>query len=235
MDKRETYTYHKLALRSINKLGIVLSFVLCLLFIPNYLLAQQFASVGIGSNSYIGDLSPTRTMGQLNVLLRYQKMLDESLALQATVNVGEIEGEYEPGDPIELLGSSRTPNTYFSARVNSLDVGLKWYILKSNFVQLNASLGLGLLTYTIEDKEERSLNKREETRLPDEDYVLRAAYLPASIGLVFFHDKSISLEIEQSWSFTNTDYLDNISYLGDKSGNDHIVRHSLTLRYRLKY
>jgi hypothetical protein len=200
---------------------------------PVSVYAQKYISVGVGSNSYIGELSPVRTMGQLNITARFQKKLDKNLALQASVNIGRIEGEYEPGDPIQLLNTPRTPNTYFSTQINSLDLGLKWTFLKTRWANFNTAIGIGILSYTIQDQENRNLNDRPDTRLPKEDYSLRAAFVPASVGIVLFQKKDISLELEQSWNFTNTDYLDNISYLGKNTDNDHIVRRTITLRYQL--
>ncbi|MGM0587498.1 MAG: hypothetical protein ACQETE_03705 [Bacteroidota bacterium] len=195
--------------------------------------AQHYVSFGVGSNSYVGDLTPKRSMGQLNVSVRYLKQLDDNLAFKATLNIGEIEGEYKPGDPVQLLNTDREPNTFFHTRINSLDIGLRWTYWKTSFVDLYAGVGLGILTFNIQDDNNRNLDDRPETRLVDEEYSLRAAVVPLSVGLVLLKGKKISLQIEQSWNFTNTDYLDNIGYLGTENNNDYVIRRSLSLRYQL--
>lgn len=186
-------------------------------------------SLGVGGNTYVGDLNPDRQTRQFNVQAAFTRYVDERTFFKLGINYGDIQAEYEPGDPLDL-GSNPDINSFFSAHILSADLSFNWDVIQWSFIHVYGGTGIGFMDYQIQDNEGRNLNDRPVTRLENENYSTRMVYFPVNMGFVLFPRRQINIVYEQSWNLTNSDYLDNIGYLGDDS-SDWILRRMFMVRY----
>ena len=193
-------------------------------------MAQSVVGITVGANSYVGELSPRGGSPQITIGASYQHYFEDRLFLRAGLQVGSIEGSYEPGDELNLISGIQDRTEYFSATVATVNLSLNWEFFQFGFAHIYGGVGFGILNYTIVDQQERDLTDRSGTRLAGEDYVTRVAQVPINGGIILFPEKKINLVVEQSWVLTNTDYLDNIGYAGSP-GSDTIIRRTLSVRY----
>lgn len=193
-------------------------------------LGEFGAVIGIGGNTYVGDLNPDRNTRQFNMQVAFNRYVDDRVFFKWGINYGYIQGEFEPGDDINL-GINPEVNRYFSAKVLSTDLSFNWEVIQWSFIHVYTGAGIGFMDYSIEDSEGRNLNSRPGTRITNEEYDTRLAYFPINLGFVLFPQRQINLIFEQSWNLTNSDYLDNIGYIGDSS-SDWILRRMFLVRYK---
>ncbi len=211
----------------------LLLMIIILVSTPVLVLAQEYdfgAFAGVGGNTYIGDLNRDRNMGQFNAQVGLHRYVDERTFFKFSINVGGIQGEYSPGDDLDL-SVNPDANTFFRADVLSVDFSFNWEIIKWSFVHVYTGTGLGYLDFSIQDRDGRNLVDRPDTRLEEEDYTTRIAYFPINLGFTLFPSRQFNLIWEYSWNLTNTDYLDNIGYSGNTS-SDWIFRRMIVARYK---
>lgn len=216
-----------------NKFWGISIFYILLAYSSEALSAQDFdfgLTFGIGGNTYVGDLNPDRKTFQLNYQAGFHRYVDEHSFFKVTINYGAIQGEYEPGDNLDLE-QLPTVNTFFFSYILSADASYNWQLIQWSFLHFYVGTGLGVMDYRIEDSQGRNLAERHATRLENEDYKTRIGYFTLSTGYIFFPTRSFNLIYERSRNLTNTDYLDNIGLLGDRS-SDWILRRMVTVRYR---
>ena len=202
--------------------------------------SQRYISFGVGLNSYVGELSPSsrqrlnpiRGDGELNVRIGYTRYLREKLFIDASVNVGAIEGSFEPGDDIdpEVITSYPNLNRFFRTSLSSLEFTLNWIFTDWQEFDLYGGVGMGVLSFRVEDENNRNLRLVPNTRAEGETYDNITMMVPINAGIILFKNRRVNLLFQVSWNLTNTDYLDNIGRLG-QSGNDSVLRNLFMVRY----
>ena len=192
---------------------------------------QSYSYVGVAGNYYQGELAEDLENAQPGVTIGFQHAFEEHFSFYTSLHIGRIEGQYEPGEEFPGLTGNREVNRYFSSDITSLQAGINWTWLRWSLMHSYVGLGLGLMNFSIEDQAGRNINEMPDTRIDGESYTTRAMYSPIQIGVILFHSKKINILLEHSWNMTNTDYLDNIGYLG-KKGSDTIVKRMMKVRYK---
>lgn len=192
---------------------------------------QSYTYIGVGGNYYQGELSDGLENAQPEFVIGYQHYFEEHFSFYTSIHIGRVKGEYQPGESFPGLRSDSDVNEYFSSDITGIQAGINWTWLRWNVMHSYVGLGLGVMNFTVEDEEGRNLSEIPDTRKENEQYETRAMYSPIQIGINLFHSKKINILLEQSWNLTNTDYLDNIGYLG-KKGSDTIVKRVMKVRYR---
>lgn len=215
-----------------NAVPYLISILVAFLSAVQISTAQKAVSVGVGGNYYQGELAHVSSSAQLNSTIQYNYWFDDRLYLRGALNMGFIEGHYEPGDQIRDIHEHPEATQFFTGSIRSIDVSLNLEFIQWNLFYAYGGVGFGYLDYSIYDQQDRSLVDRPSTRLENENYETRAVLVPLNVGIVFFAEKQVNIILEQAWHFTNTDYLDNIGLLGN-AGNDSITRRMLLVRYKL--
>ena len=202
-----------------------------LLIMHSDVMGQSYWYVGVGGNYYQGELAEGLENAQPGLALGFQHDFEEHFSFYTSLHIGRIQGQYEPGEDFPGITSDREVNRYFSSDITSLQAGINWTWLRWSLMHSYVGLGLGLMNFSIEDETGRNLSEISDTRIDGEGYSTQAMYSPIQIGVNLFHSKKINILLEHSWNLTNTDYLDNIGYLG-KKGSDTIVRRMMKVRYK---
>lgn len=212
---------------------LLLILTIFILYVPTNSVAQEYefaVLAGVGGNTYIGDLNQERNMGQFNAQIGFNRYVDERSFFKFSLNIGSIQGEFRPGDDLDLQVNPNA-NTFFRADVLSADISFNWEIIQWGIMHLYTGTGIGFMDYRIEDRQGRNLSQRPDTRLENEDYNTRIAYFPINLGITLFPRGQFNLIWEYSWNLTNTDYLDNIGYSGNTT-SDWIFRRMIMARFK---
>lgn len=187
--------------------------------------AQQPVSLvfgGFSMNQYLGDLqSPyAKYTGafSLGVQLNRNKRLNGSIEL----SYGHITGQ--DSDYTFTGDEQASPNRFFSSTLFAAHYNLHLNIVRRENFSLYLSQGLGLLRYMPEDGLGRRLQERYNTRAANENYSNSSIMLPSNVGMMYLLPNQWGLGLQAGYLNPLTDYLDNISQWGNRSGNDNVLR-----------
>lgn len=123
------------------------------------------------------------------------------------------------------------PNTFVDTRIFHVDFRLKARFLRDKAVHPYVSAGIGLLGYAPRDEDGNNLLDDLNTRNDGETYGSITASFPLSPGVEIELSPLLMVGLEYTYRPTGSDYLDNISQLGTKSGNDKIQALALSLYF----
>ena len=80
-----------------------------------------------------------------------------------------------------------------------------------------------IMHYNPKDEFRHDLRDQNDTRAEGESYGSIAIFLPTKTGAIYFLPNNFGLGFEAGIYNTLTDYLDNVSQWGTKSGNDNAL------------
>lgn len=206
------------------------SYILLILLVvmPILLLAQKtpLISVGFSGNSYNGELSSYSnwTAGfQASWVFNTKRKLSGSLHIGLTSVSGEDRSfnvQSNIGDP--------NPNTFVKTNLLFINYAAKYSFVQRDRFSAYLSQGIGFARFTPNDEFGNNLEDQDDTRNVDETYRNISLILPTFIGVQYLLSNGLGLSFEFGLQNTTSDYLDNISELGD-SGSDNIMSTRLHL------
>ncbi len=177
--------------------------------------------------SYKGDLDQgygaASLMGVLGIKLNKEKKLNGNFNLSfGQVSGHELDYAYK-GNP------DATPNTYFKTTFVAFNYDLQYNFIDKPNLKVYLSQGVGILRFEVKDQFSKSLSDQSSTRDIGEDYRNLTVILPTQLGLKYILPNDMGLGLQAGYYNTLTDYIDNISQWGNKSGNDNL----LSLKFQL--
>lgn len=183
--------------------------------------------IGVGMTSYKGDLgsgySSPALMGVVGIKLNNQKRLNGNLNFSfGSVSGQQLDYKYE-GD------SEATPNSYFNTSLIAFNYDLQFNIFDREKFKLYFSQGIGFARFNVKDEFGNSLKDQSNTRAFGEDYGNITVFLPTLLGFKYILPNDFGIGIQGGFYNLMTDYIDNISQWGNKSGNDNL----LSVRFQL--
>jgi hypothetical protein len=210
--------------------------LLLLLFTGSALQAQslppRYVWAGLSANSYRGDLEdgiPHYTPGvHIGLKLNRAKRLNGNFAL----GIGTLNGQDPNFNPV--VEPPTKPNKYFSTPFFTLDYSLQYHLIKKERYLLYISQGVGLFRYNPKDEQDQALIDQGSTRPASDTYGNISLQLPTAIGGAYFLPNQWGIGLQASYLNPLTDFIDNISSLGSKSGNDHVLQFRVMLLVPLK-
>jgi len=184
---------------------------------------SQFLEIGISSNAYRGDLAGYEKFTQvfhLALKLNKKRLLNSRFGL----STGFITGENRLYAFTDESGGRTSPNTFFRTSIFSLDYELQVNVYRTRNFALYLSQGLGFIRFNVKNDLRENLIDFQETRAANETYNNFAFMLPTGLGATYFLKNGFGLGAQASILNTQSDYLDNISEWGIRSGNDNVLR-----------
>ncbi len=121
------------------------------------------------------------------------------------------------------------PNTFVETPFFFVDLRIKARFLRETGFNPYISAGIGMLGFTPRDGMGNSLLDNYSTRQEGETYGSITANFPLSAGFEVKLSPILLVGLEYTYRVTTTDYLDNISALGQKEGNDNLQSILLSL------
>ena len=183
--------------------------------------AQTQLKLSGAAVGYQGDLndSPEKWSSGINVGIHFnaEKRYNGNLL----IGFGEFVGQnlsYEP----EKTDQNSQPNRFFQSNFFSLNYEGHFSIIKAPKWRIFLGAGFGIFRFSPQTEEGTDLINITSTRAENETYGSVAFMLPLKVGFKYYFNNHFGFELQLSRLNPATDYLDNISMLGDQEGNDNI-------------
>lgn len=191
----------------------------------------SYLQLGVSANSYNGELGSYSDWSagfQGSIIFNKKKKLNGAF----NFGLGSITGEDGNFGSRENTNDP-APNTFVNTHFLFLNYDLRFNLVKKQNWGLYLSQGIGFIRFTPEDEFGEGLETQDQTREPGETYRNLAVMLPTSLGAMYFLPNDFGVSLQLGLFNTGTDYIDNISELGE-SGNDNILSMRLALLVPLK-
>ncbi|QSE96995.1 outer membrane beta-barrel protein [Fulvivirga lutea] len=204
----------------------IIILIIAISAVPSFGQNKLLLETGGSLFSYSGDMGSFDQAGggfHVGIRLNKKRKLNGSFQL--------ILGSVSDDDPEQApptQAGTVAPNKYFKTNFFGVNYALNYHFIKNERWWIYLSQGIGFLRFTPKDANGQSLVNATNTRNDGEDYRNTSAFLPTSVGAIYYLSGNVGLGISLSMLNTATDYLDNISELGT-SGNDNIFQAKFSL------
>ena len=184
--------------------------------------------LGLMGSAYVGDLNTngesfSRFYPGVSISLQFAS--EKLIAPQLNTGFGRFLSQNRDLAAIDGI----QPNTFVETPIFFVDFRLRVRFLRQTAINPYFSLGLGLLGYTPKDAAGNSLLDNLSTRVEGETYGSLTAGFPLSLGTEIQLSPLLGIGLEYTYRLTTSDYLDNISQLGPRAGNDKLQSLLLSL------
>ena len=184
--------------------------------------------LGMFGTAYRGDLTIDgealhRFYPGFNVSLQFAS--EKLITPQLNFGFGRFVAQNRNLEPVGGI----SPNTFTDTRIFFVDFRLKARFLRTGYLHPYLATGIGLLGYTPKDAEGKTLLENFTSRQEGETYGTVTASFPLSLGIELDLHPLLTWGLEYSFRPTSSDYLDNISALGQRSGNDQLHLFTMSL------
>lgn len=190
--------------------------------IDSTLKIKYLVELGISANAYHGDLSySVPTWGasfQAGIKFNPQARFNSHL----NVSIGSISGENFAYSFSNEASPKTSPNIFFKTNIFTLNYDLQYNFIKKRHWAVYFSQGLGILRFMPKNENGEKLQDIITTRPKGENYSNISVCFPTSLGGTYLLDNGYGVGLQASMLNPITDYIDNISQWGTKSGNDKI-------------
>lgn len=139
------------------------------------------------------------------------------------------------GNNVRYVAEAGTPNRSFNTSFFQLTAHAQLNIIKKPYQRLYISQGVGLMRFNPKDDRDNSLLDQPDTRAPEETYGNFTLLLPTAIGGTYHFPNHLGIGMEVGLMNTRTDYLDNISQLGNAGQKDNVLRIQFSVMAPLTY
>lgn len=129
----------------------------------------------------------------------------------------------------ESMSENVSPVKYVQTTFFTLHYSLQLNLIRTESFRLFVGQGIGIIRINPKDNEGNSLLEATRTRNTNETFNRVTIALPTQVGFNYFLSNGYGLGFAASWLHPSTDYVDNLSQLGKRSGNDKILSYKLSL------
>lgn len=188
--------------------------------------------IGLMATGYAGDLTVNSSPFErfsAGASLSLQFASEKLISPQLNGGFGKFSAQDRDIAAVEGI----QPNTFVETPFFFVDLRLKARFLRQTSFNPYLSIGIGMLGYTPRDGDGNSLLDNYSTREEGETYGSISANFPLSAGMEIKLSPILLVGLEYTYRATTTDFLDNISALGQADGNDKL--HSLLLSLGLTF
>ncbi|MDQ3536201.1 MAG: hypothetical protein M3421_11305 [Bacteroidota bacterium] len=213
--------------------------IFAVLFSLNFTLKAQeenyFLQLGPTANAYKGDLQDSYenwgSSFHLGLKLNKKKRLNGAFLL----SMGSVTGQsLNPNFSISE-NTSIEPNRFFRSTIITGQYDLQVNLIKNARWIVFLSQGIGLIRYNPKDDQGNRLLEMSNTRASNEDYSNISIMFPTQAGVIYTLQNNFGFGLQAGYLNLLTDYLDNISEIGNKPGNDNIFILRLSLMVPIAY
>lgn len=180
--------------------------------------SQNQIVIGFGGVSYTGDLGNAydKWTGAIYAGLRFSS--EKRLSTSFLMGAGSLQGQegLNQSLPIEV-------NRFFQTSFFQVNFEAQYDVLRFNNTEIFVSQGIGLFRFDPKDETGLSLRNMVSTRNENESYGNVVVFLPFSLGVRHSLSNGLGFHLQISVLNPFTDYLDNISQLGNRSGFDNVL------------
>lgn len=197
-----------------------------LILLPLFLQAQKaprMVYVGVSANAYKGDLQNSyekyTSIFHVGLKLNKKKRLNGNIGL----GYGNINGQ-SINPRFKTSENTVSPNRYFKTSIFTVHYNIQYNFIKNDHWIVYLSQAIGIIRFNPKDKFNVNLQDQLSTRASNETYGNTSLMLPTKVGFIYLFDNEFGAGFEAGFLNTLTDYLDNISQMGTKDGNDNLLQ-----------
>ena len=205
-----------------------------LIFFPALLIspfsrAQQIMNnraaiaLSVSANAYRGDLGEGydkwTSSFYLSFLFKHERRLHGGLH----AGFGTLTGQASATQSPDIVTPSPSPNRFFTTNFITVNYALQYDFIRKKQWAVYLSQGFGIIRFNPQDEFYNNLQDNLQSRAPNEGYTNVAVVLPTQLGFNYVFPNQFGLGARAGFTNPLTDYLDNISQLGTKQGNDNIL------------
>jgi len=180
-------------------------------------------ALSVSANAYRGDLGggyeKWTSSYYLSFLFKHQRRLHGSLH----AGFGTLTGQASAHQSPDIVTPSSSLNRFFTTNFITVNYGLQYDFIRRKQWVVYLSQGFGIIRFNPQDQFNNSLQDNLQSREPNEDYTNVAVILPTHLGFTYAFSNQFGIGARAGFTNPLTDYLDNISQLGTKEGNDNIL------------
>lgn len=195
-------------------------------------LAQQFPtflSLGTGPVAYKGDLNERYdklgTSFQMSIFLNKKKRTNGEF----NISIGKLTGQNKDYTFDGEMTSDVKINTFIITNFTAVSYNLHVNFVSMSNLKIYGGLGIGLMRFNPRNVKDENLLDIPETRLPDESYVNTVFAFPLQLGFYYYLKNGFGAGFQANLMNPQTDYLDNIGQLGNRSKKDNILSYKFNL------
>lgn len=181
--------------------------------------------IGLTGATYVGDLSDgkmqyNRFYPGVNFSLQNVGKPKSHLQMQLNAGFGAFSEQDDTDTLFANVPKNIRPNRFVYTPFYYGDFRFKVVPIQGFRLKPYMSVGAGLLLFSPQDEFENLLVEKPNSRPKGEEYNTYTFYVPASLGLDVKLSNALSLGVDYTFRLLNTDYLDNISQLGNAENKD---------------
>lgn len=175
--------------------------------------------VGISANAYRGDLAESYSLWSSSVHIGLKFAKKKRWNAHLNLAVGNVRGQnyaYE-------FDANANPNLFFRTNIVTLQADLQYNFVRTNRWIAYFSQGVGMMRFQPNDEQGEKLQNVLTSRPAGEIYGNVSAIFPTSLGVMYLLKNGYALGFQVALLRPTTDYIDNISAWGIRSGADKIL------------
>ncbi len=195
----------------------------------------KYLELGVSANSYKGDIQPSYQSWNggfnIGILFNKKKRLNGHLNIMiGSVTAQSPDFHYDNGST-----PSPTPNNFANTSIFCFNYDLHINLYKKYNLVVYLYQGIGLFRFNPKDSDGNNLTDQLNTRASNETYSNISICLPHGLGVMYTLKQGYGVGMQAGFINTFTDYLDNVSQWGNKSGNDNILSYKFTFYAPLSF
>jgi hypothetical protein len=192
---------------------------------------QPVTMLGLGTSmiAYSGELGNYKSF---SAMFHGRLMQMRNRWLNPAIELG---GGKLIGSNVRYISETGTPNRSFNTSFFHLTALIQLNIIKKPHQRLYVSQGIGMMRFNPKDDRNKLLLNQPETRAADESYSNFTLLLPTAIGGAYHFPNHLGIGMEIGLMNVQSDYLDNISQLGDAAQKDNVLRVQFSVIAPLAY
>ncbi|MEH0154300.1 outer membrane beta-barrel protein [Limibacter armeniacum] len=195
----------------------------------------RMLEIGIGSNSYKGDLNSSfdKWAPSFHTGLRFN--WEKRINLSVEGMFGKIQAQsttYISPDP------DKNPLRFVESSFWGVHAEGNLNFVQTKRWKVYLYQGVGFMRFTLKDEEGNKLLEFEnisDSRADGESLDDRTIYLPTGLGAIYFLKNGFGISGKIGLLNPLTDYLDNMSELGDPDNNDMVLQGRISLLVPLRF
>ncbi|MCS6968532.1 MAG: hypothetical protein RMJ44_07635 [Cytophagales bacterium] len=186
-------------------------------------------AAGVSMIAYKGELSSYASFGSM---FHVRLMQTRHRWVYPAIEIG---GGKLVANNARFAAESGNPNLSFHTSFLQLGLQLQLNVIKKTHQRLYLSQGIGLMRFNPKDDFGKTLLAQSATRAVDETYSNFSLLLPTALGGVYHFANQLGIGMEVGLLNTRTDYLDNISQLGNPADKDNVLGIQFSLFAPISY
>lgn len=195
--------------------------------------AKRFLTLGVSATAYSGTLSQAYQTFSPSIHLGLRLNRKKRLNGAFTATLGSVSG-HSLNYTFNKKYPDASPVSSFKTNFFIANYELSYNLIRKKNFTWYLSQGFGLMRFEPYSSDGKSLYAQTTSRAPGETYNKITTVLPFGTGFYGLLPNGFGLGFQAGWWNTSTDYIDNLSKLGNGDGGDNMLFYKVCLLVPLR-